>query len=70
MQQNYKNMNPQIRGLLSGYKMPQYRLQVGKSSASLRKLLMINPQNALCQSLKTAKDHATELQNMNPEIRG
>ena len=43
---------------------------VGRSSASLRKLLMINPQNASCQSLKTAKDHATELQNMNPEIRG
>ena len=27
---------------------------------------MMNPQNPLCQSIKTAKDHATELQKYEP----
>ena len=39
---------------------------VGRSSASLQKLLMMNPLNALCLSIKTAKDRATELQKYEP----
>ena len=42
---------------------------VGRSSASLRKLLMMNPQNALCLSIKTAKDHATEIQKYEPSFQ-
>ena len=38
---------------------------VRRSSASLRKLLMMNPQNAFCLSIKTAEDH-TELQKYEP----